>query len=111
MLIDLDRFKEVNDTLGHHAGDELLSQIEPRLAQALREADTVARLGGDEFAVLLLAIDGVAGALDVARRLHGALAKALWVEGVELDIAASMGVVIAGIHGDDSRPCCSAPTS
>jgi len=103
LLIDLDRFKEVNNTLDHHVGDQLLSQIDPRLAQALHEADTVARLGGDEFAVLLPAVDGVAGALDEARRLHAALAKASWIEGVELDIADSMGLVIAGIHGDDAQ--------
>ena len=103
LLVDLDRFKEVNDTLGHHVGDQLLSQIGPRLAQALRQADTVARLGGDEFAVLLPAVDGVAGALDVASRLHAALTKAFWIEGVELDIGASMGLVIAGVHGDDAQ--------
>ena len=103
LLIDLDRFKEVNDTLGHHVGDQLLAQIGPRLAGALRSADTVARLGGDEFAVLLPDVDGLNGAMEVAARLRSALAKAFNVEGVELDIDASIGVVIAGIHGGDAQ--------
>ena len=103
LLIDLDRFKEVNDTLGHHVGDQLLAQIGPRLAGALRGADTVARLGGDEFAVLLPAVDGLTGALDVASRLREALAQAFKVEDVELDIDASIGVVISGAHGDDAQ--------
>ncbi len=103
LLIDLDRFKEVNDTLGHHVGDQLLAQIGPRLAGALRAADTVARLGGDEFAVLLPAVDGLAGALDVASRLRKALAEAFRVEDVELDVDASIGVVISGAHGDDAQ--------
>ena len=103
LLIDLDRFKEVNDTLGHHVGDQLLAQIGPRLAGALRGADTVARLGGDEFAVLLPDVDGLGGALDVASRLRAALAEAFKVEDVELDIDASIGVVISGIHGNDAQ--------
>ena len=103
LLIDLDRFKEVNDTLGHHVGDQLLAQIGPRLAGALRGADTVARLGGDEFAVLLPDVDGLSGALDVALRLRQALAEAFSVEGVELDIDASIGVVISGAHGADAQ--------
>ena len=103
LLIDLDRFKEVNDTLGHHVGDQLLAQIGPRLAGALRASDTVARLGGDEFAVLLPAVDGLTGALDVASRLREALAEAFRVEDVELDIDASIGVVISGAHGNDAQ--------
>ena len=103
LLIDLDRFKEVNDTLGHHVGDQLLAQIGPRLAGALRGADTVARLGGDEFAVLLPDVDGLSGALDVASRLRQALAEAFTIEDVELDIDASIGVVISGAHGADAQ--------
>jgi len=103
LLIDLDRFKEVNDTLGHHVGDQLLGQIGPRLAKVLQDDDTVARLGGDEFAVLLPDADGLDGALRAARRLREALSGAFCVDGVELDIDASVGVAVSGLHGDDAQ--------
>jgi diguanylate cyclase len=102
LLIDLDRFKEVNDTLGHAVGDQLLAQVGPRLASVLRDADTVARLGGDEFAVLLPRVRSLEAALAVARQLRTALAASFVVEGVELDIDASIGVVVSGCHGDDA---------
>lgn len=102
LLIDLDRFKEVNDTLGHHIGDQLLSEIGPRVATTLRGVDLVARLGGDEFAVLLPDVDGLSGALDVATRLRKALEEPFNFDGIELDIDASIGVVISGVHGDDA---------
>ncbi len=101
LLIDLDRFKEVNDTLGHHSGDQLLVQIGRRLGDALREVDTIARLGGDEFAVLLPGVDGPTGALFVARRLRAALTEAFSLEGIDVAIDASIGVVVSGVHGDD----------
>jgi diguanylate cyclase (GGDEF)-like protein len=102
LLIDLDRFKEVNDTLGHHYGDLLLSQIGRRLVSVAREVDTVARLGGDEFAILLPTVDGLEGALTAARRLHAAITASFEIEGIDLDVEASIGVVISGLHGDDS---------
>jgi len=101
LLIDLDRFKEVNDTFGHHYGDELLRQVGPRLAGALREVDTVARLGGDEFAVLLPDVRSVHDALAVAGTLRAALQTPFRVEGVDLDVEASIGVVRSGEHGQD----------
>ncbi len=101
LLIDLDRFKEVNDTLGHACGDQLLVQISARLAAALREVDTIARLGGDEFAVLLPSTDGLGAALEVGRRLRQALTRPFDVNGVDLEVEASIGVVISGLHGDD----------
>jgi diguanylate cyclase len=103
LLIDLDRFKEVNDTLGHHVGDQLLAQIGPRLEGALRGVDTVARLGGDEFAVLLPNVVDLNAALEVATRLRTALATSFNVDGVELDIDASIGVVLSGAHGGDAQ--------
>ncbi len=102
LLIDLDRFKEVNDTLGHHIGDQLLARIGPRMAASLRGTDTIVRLGGDEFAVLLPEVDGLGGALDVATRLRTALSEPFNFDGIELDIDASIGVVISGVHGNDA---------
>jgi diguanylate cyclase (GGDEF)-like protein len=101
LLIDLDRFREINDTFGHHYGDELLTQVGPRLAGALRNADTVARLGGDEFAVLLPDAQSVHDATAVAAKLRAVLEKPFRVEGVDLDVEASVGVVLSGEHGDD----------
>jgi diguanylate cyclase (GGDEF)-like protein/PAS domain S-box-containing protein len=101
LLLDLDRFKEVNDTFGHHYGDELLRQIGPRLVGELRGIDTVARLGGDEFAVLLPHVHGVNDATNVAAALLAALAIPFHVEGVDMDVEASVGVVISGEHGQD----------
>jgi len=101
LLLDLERFKEVNDTFGHHYGDELLRQIGPRLADGLREADTIARLGGDEFAILLPGVNEVEAALAVATSLLTNLAVPFHVEGVALDVEASVGVVISGEHGQD----------
>jgi diguanylate cyclase (GGDEF)-like protein/PAS domain S-box-containing protein len=101
LLLDLDRFKEVNDTFGHHYGDELLRQIAPRLTAVLRSVDTLARLGGDEFAVLLQNVHEVDDAMDVATALLTALAPPFHVEGVDLDVEASVGVVISGEHGED----------
>jgi diguanylate cyclase (GGDEF)-like protein len=101
LLLDLDRFKEVNDTFGHHYGDELLRQIGPRLTAVLRSVDTIARLGGDEFAVLLQDVPDVQNAIQVAHALLAALSTPFHVEGVDLDVEASIGVVISGEHGQD----------
>jgi diguanylate cyclase (GGDEF)-like protein len=103
MLIDLDRFKEINDSLGHTYGDKLLCQVGPRLRSALRDGDTVARLGGDEFAVLLPSVDGVAEAQTVAARLREALHRPFDVDGVALDVEASIGIVLSPWHGTDTE--------
>ena len=99
MLLDLDRFKEVNDTLGHGYGDELLRQMAVRLSASLREADTVARLSGDEFAVLLPGADtAVAG--ELAERVLGGLHRSFVLHDVTVDVEASIGVALAPVHGD-----------
>ena len=100
LLLDLDRFKEVNDTLGHHHGDLLLIQVGQRLARALREADTVARLGGDEFAVLLPGATAE-GAGAVADKLRVALQQPLSIGGITLDLDASIGIAVYPEHGND----------
>jgi len=102
LLIDLDRFKEINDTFGHHYGDELLAQIGPRLRSHMRDGDTIARLGGDEFAVLLPDIGDRATAIVVADALQHALEAPFQVSGVDLDVEASIGIVLSGEHGDDA---------
>jgi diguanylate cyclase len=101
LLIDLDRFKEVNDTLGHHYGDQLLVQVGERLRAPLRKVDTVARLGGDEFAVLLPKIANPQGAVEVARKLQAALEEPFTLEGLALDVEASIGVALYPDHASD----------
>jgi diguanylate cyclase (GGDEF)-like protein len=102
VLIDLDRFKEINDTLGHHYGDRLLQLVGPRLVPGLRPEDVVARLGGDEFAVLLPGVTGPEQAQEVALRLHGSLLDTFDVDGVALSVEASMGIAVSGFHGADA---------
>jgi diguanylate cyclase (GGDEF)-like protein len=101
LLIDLDRFKEVNDTLGHHDGDQLLVQVGQRIRGALRAVDTVARLGGDEFAVLLPRIKIPEGATIVAAKLQAALAQPFVLAGLSLEVEASIGVAVYPDHGTD----------
>jgi diguanylate cyclase (GGDEF)-like protein len=100
-LLDLDRFKEVNDTLGHHVGDQLLQLVGRRLEQALRPGDTVARLGGDEFAVLLPEVGDGARAVEVAGRMRAALTEPFRLEGMSFDLEASIGVAVHPMHADD----------
>jgi diguanylate cyclase (GGDEF)-like protein len=100
LLLDLDGFKEVNDSLGHGAGDDLLGQVGPRLAPALRPGDLLARLGGDEFAVLLPATDLVTAA-DRAGVVEELLRRPFPVEGIRLHVGVSIGVSTAPIPADD----------
>ena len=97
LLVDLDGFKELNDTLGHHAGDEVLRQVGPRLAGAVREHDTLARLGGDEFALVLAPADEAAASA-AGLRLRGALERSFGVEGIAVHIDASVGIALFPEH-------------
>jgi diguanylate cyclase (GGDEF)-like protein len=99
LLIDLDRFKELNDTLGHRAGDLLLGQIGPRLRAVLRSGDEIARLGGDEFAVLLA---DAADAEPVGRRIGRALEESFTIDGIDVRVGASIGIAVFPDHGDDA---------
>jgi diguanylate cyclase (GGDEF)-like protein len=101
MLIDLDHFKEINDTLGHHVGDLLLAQVATRLASVVRENDIVARLGGDEFAVLstLQPESSRAQAEALAERLVRVLEEPFTLNEVRIDIQASLGIALAPEHG------------
>ncbi len=101
MMIDLDHFKEINDTLGHQVGDELICEVAHRLEEARPEGATVARLGGDEFAVLLPDIPDLSVAEDVATYLLSVLGKSFSVGGVRLVVQASLGIALAPDHGDD----------
>ena len=101
MIMDLDRFKEVNDTLGHASGDELLKQVGIRLSQSLRESDTVARLGGDEFGVLLPKVVDAEAAVAVARKLRTTLEEPFTIHGLALQMEASVGIALYPEHGDD----------
>jgi diguanylate cyclase (GGDEF)-like protein len=101
MLIDLDRFKEINDTLGHAHGDVVLQAVADRLRGAVRATDTVARLGGDEFAVLLPGVEGPAAAEELAARALAALVGGVEADGISLDVEASIGIAMAGDDGTD----------
>jgi diguanylate cyclase len=100
LMIDLDRFKEINDTLGHSTGDLLLREIGPRLAPILRPADTIARLGGDEFA-LLLASAGTDEAQAIAERILAALRETFALGEISVTVDASVGIVTCPTHGAD----------
>jgi diguanylate cyclase len=98
-VFDLDRFKEVNDSLGHHNGDELLIQLGHRLTSAIRPGDTVARLGGDEYGVVLARITEEADANAALERLRAVLAQPLLVDGLPLTVEASVGYALLPADG------------
>jgi diguanylate cyclase (GGDEF)-like protein len=99
LLLDLDGFKEVNDSLGHLVGDRVLQCFGPRVTGVLRESDTLGRLGGDEFCVVLPDVTGPAEAASVCERITAALETPLVVDGVPIRIGASCGIALAPADG------------
>ena len=101
MILDLDDFKDVNDTLGHLNGDLLLQAIGPRLGKVLRGTDTLARLGGDEFAVVLPGVSGLEDAITVSAKITEALEEPFAIAGILLDVRASIGIACFPQDGED----------
>ncbi|MCQ4158447.1 EAL domain-containing protein [Roseomonas sp. GC11] len=100
-FLDLDRFKAVNDALGHHVGDELLRTVAQRLEATVREEDVVARLGGDEFAIVQSAVHGAEEAANLADRVIAALSEPVFCEGHSLSTGASIGITLYPRDGTD----------
>ncbi len=100
-IIDLDRFKEINDTLGHFAGDRLLKQVAMRLLGVVRKDETLARMGGDEFAILMTQVNDTNSPLSFYQRIRRAMDTPFTVENITLDVQASMGVSLYPQHGND----------
>lgn len=100
--LDLDRFKNVNDTLGHATGDALLAEVSARLKENVREADLVGRLGGDEFAIVAEALDAPEAAMRLARRICTALGEPYHVNGHDVSTSASVGIAIGPLERDSS---------
>ena len=102
MLMDLDHFKEINDTLGHHVGDMLLNKVGPILQHNLRGIDTVARMGGDEFLILLPGSNELQG-VEVAQKILSSISKPFLVDEHTLEVGASIGLAVYPFHADDSN--------
>jgi diguanylate cyclase (GGDEF)-like protein/PAS domain S-box-containing protein len=101
MMLDLDRFKTVNDTFGHSVGDELLRAAGERLIDLVRKSDTVARMGGDEFVVLLLQIDKMEDAIRVSQKILGAFRKPFVLDAYQIRVTTSIGIAIYPEDGED----------
>src|ERR1019366_6926963 len=109
LYLDLDRFKDINDSLGHSVGDPFLQEVAGRLKRWGREQDTVARLGGDEFLIMLTDVKDIPDAAVAAERLMDAMTADFVVQGHTLGVSCSLGISVFPEHGADSeklmRPC------
>jgi diguanylate cyclase (GGDEF)-like protein len=100
VAIDLNGFKQINDTLGHHAGDLLLKHVADRLGECVRETDTIARLGGDEFSIVLPNVTSIEHATEVAERVLRAIVQPLDLDGAPATVGGSIGVAVYPEHGE-----------
>lgn len=103
LYLDLDKFKQANDSLGHEAGDKLLQQAASRLKGCVRETDTVARFGGDEFVVLLDAIDSQETVRHIAGKILNELAMPYLIDSIEVEMSASIGIALYPLNGETER--------
>jgi diguanylate cyclase (GGDEF)-like protein len=103
IIMDLDRFKDVNDTFGHEYGDHLLRQVGQRIRETVRQSDTLARMGGDEFGILLTGITQRRQATIAARKVLSVFETPFEIEGHSLDVGASLGIAMFPLHAQDGR--------
>lgn len=103
LLLDLDRFKGINETLGHRAGDKLLKTVAKRLSACVRESDTLARLGGDEFVAILIGVSSEDGITTVAKKILALIAEPMYIDGHEIYTSGSIGIAVYPMDGDDGH--------
>nr|WP_246545624.1 EAL domain-containing protein [Pelotalea chapellei] len=103
LLLDLDRFKSINETLGHRAGDKLLKTVAKRLSACVRESDTLARLGGDEFVTILIGVSSEDGITTVAKKVLALIAEPMYIDGHEIYTSGSIGIAVYPMDGEDGH--------
>jgi diguanylate cyclase (GGDEF)-like protein len=103
LFLDLDRFKSINDTLGHRAGDKMLKTVAKRLAACVRESDTLARLGGDEFVAILVGVNTADGIITVAKKILALISEPIYIDDQEIYTSGSIGIAVYPMDGDDSH--------
>lgn len=103
LILDLDRFKGINETLGHRAGDKLLKSVAKRLEACVRETDTLARLGGDEFVAILVGVSHEEGITKVAKKILTIVSEPVYIDGHEIYSTCSIGIAVYPMDGDDSH--------
>jgi len=103
LFLDLDRFKSINETLGHRVGDRLLKTVAKRLSACVRESDTLARLGGDEFVAILVGVNSAEGITTVAKKILMLISEPIYIDDQEIYTSASIGIAVYPMDGDDSH--------
>jgi diguanylate cyclase (GGDEF)-like protein len=103
LMLDLDRFKDINETLGHRAGDKLLKAVSERLQSCIRDSDTLARLGGDEYVAILVGVPHEDGITSVAKKILGVISEPFYIDGHEIFSTCSIGIAVYPMDGEDSH--------